>query len=309
MSSLGARTDRRGIPATRRLAWLAVFMMVAVAVLGPGAAGVAATRETGNNGTVKIHDGAGEPHPEVRNQPHVCTFHMHFFFADAGQTGSWEIQKWAPGPKGQVVLSGTYHTDSHGQDRQPETGAYSLPNGHYKLFWDGDTGKHDKMKVFWVKCATSQPTPTPTPGGGGGGATPTPTPREECEDQGKHDDEDCDNGATPTPTPTPGGGGGGTPTPTPTPGGGGGGATPTPTPGGGDGGAQGTPTPTPVGGAVGGVTGTPNVTLPPTDTSSGQAGPIGDGWRTVLLVVAAMIATILLLTPVRMPARRLIHRR
>ena len=116
MRRLGAPKVGPGIPTTRRLAWLAVLMMIAVAILGPGAIGVSASRDTGNNGTVKIHDGAGEPSPEVKNQPHVCTFHMHFFFADAGQTGDWEIQRWAPGPKGEVVPSSTYHTDANGED-------------------------------------------------------------------------------------------------------------------------------------------------------------------------------------------------
>jgi hypothetical protein len=272
-------------------------MMLTIAVMGPGASGVAGHNNNapGNNGTVKVHDGPNEPRPEVRNQPHVCTFHLHFFFADAGQSGTWEIQKWAPGPKGAVVLRGTYHTDSNGEDRQPEQGAYSLPNGHYKLFWDGDTGKHDKMKVFWVKCAAS-PTPTPTPNGTPTPtppATPTPTPG------------GGGGGATPTPTPTPGGGGG-TPTPTPTPGGGGGGATPTPTPGGG--GA--TPTPTP-GGGVGGVTGTPPAaTLPPTDTALDETSTTaGDGWRAALVALAGLLAAALLITPTRTPATRRIRRR
>src|SRR5204863_2964242 len=114
--------------------------------------------------TVKIHDGATEPSPTVRNQPHVCTFHLHFFFADAAQTGTWWIQSWPPTGSGTTVLAGTYLTNQNGEDRQPEAGAYSLPDGHYKLFWDGDldTGKHDKMKVFWVECA---PAATPSPSG------------------------------------------------------------------------------------------------------------------------------------------------
>jgi len=161
----------------------AAGLLGALTLAGPAV--LAAHPDTsGNNGTVKIHDGAGEPSPEVKNQPHVCTFHLHFFFADPVQAGSWEIQKWSPGPKGAVVLSGTYDTAGDGEDRQPETGAYSLPDGHYKLFWDGDTGKHDKMKVFWVECPPTAgggqpagPTPTPTPPTGGvqpGESTPTP---------------------------------------------------------------------------------------------------------------------------------------
>jgi hypothetical protein len=173
----------------RALGWIVVTSLLALALASPSATSVAARNAPGNNGTVKVHDGAGEPRPEIRNQPHVCTFHLHFFFGDDQQSGSWEIQRWAPGPKGQVVLSGTYDTAGDGEDRQPRQGAYSLPNGHYKLFWDGDTGRHDKQKVFWVKCATpGQPTPTPTPGQ----PTPTPTPTvAPTADEG-----------TPTPTPT-----------------------------------------------------------------------------------------------------------
>src|SRR6185369_3537817 len=102
---------------------------------------------------------------EVRNEPHVCTFHLHFYFADPEQAGTWEIQEWAPtGEKGTVVLSGTYDTAGDGEDRQPEEGVYTLPDGHYKLFWDGDldTGKHDKMKVFWVDCAAASESPSPS---------------------------------------------------------------------------------------------------------------------------------------------------
>ena len=125
-----------------------------VALAAPPSAG-----PPGNNGTVKIHEGPGEPPPEVPNQPHVCTFHLHFFFADPEQAGTWEIQEWAPGDKGQVVLEGTYDTAGDGEDRDPDAGVYELPDGHYKLFWDGDldTNKHDKMKVFWVDCEEGQP--------------------------------------------------------------------------------------------------------------------------------------------------------
>src|SRR5437773_7536478 len=91
----------------------------------------------GNNGTVKIHEGATEPSPEVRNEPHVCTFHLHFFFADAAQAGTWWIKAWPPTGSGATVMTGTYLTDVNGEDRQPKAGAYELPDGHYKLFWEG----------------------------------------------------------------------------------------------------------------------------------------------------------------------------
>ena len=139
----------------RWLGWATVTALVAMALLAP--ASPALSNDTaGNNGTVKIHEGSTETEPIVHNEPHVCTFHLHFFFSDPEQSGTWEIQEWSPGDKGTVVLSGTYDTFGDGEDRQPEDGAYQLPDGHYKLFWDGDldTQKHDKMKVFWVECAS-----------------------------------------------------------------------------------------------------------------------------------------------------------
>jgi hypothetical protein len=90
----------------------------------------------------------------------------------------------------------------------------------------------------------------------------------------------------PTPTPTP------DPTPTPIP-------TPTPTPE-----ATPTPTPTPVG-SVGGVTGTPKVTLPPTDSlGGGSSGPTNDSWRILLVAMAGILASVLVLTPARTGKRR-----
>ena len=257
---------KRGLP--RSILALASAALL-VGALGSAALAAPPDEVPGNNGTVKIHEGAGEPASEVRNQPHVCTFHLHFFFADAGDSGTWEIQEWSPGDKGTVVLEGTYETDENGEDRAPDAGVYELPDGHYKLFWDGDleTDKHDKHKVFWVDCeeggqAPSTPTPTPP---GGGRSTPTPTP-------------------PPTPTPTPPGGGVGpglgTPTPTPPTGGG---VAPT----------QGTPP----AGAVAGATATPGTTLPPTDTAD-QPTPGSSGlWATLLLLFAIGMTVTLATVP------------
>ena len=237
-----------------------------------GSAALAAQPEVpGNNGTVKIHEGAGEPASEVRNQPHVCTFHLHFFFADAGDTGTWEIQEWSPGDKGTVVLEGTYETDQNGEDRDPDAGVYELPDGHYKLFWDGDldTNKHDKHKVFWVDCEDE---------GGQAPATPTPTPTPPSR-----------GGSTPTPTPPEGGVGPfeGTPTPTPPSGG----VAPT----------QGTPPP----GAVAGATATPATTLPPTDTAD-QPTPGSTGLWAALLILVAVGSMVTLAT---VPATSIIRGR
>ena len=140
----------------RQLTAMLAAGALGIALAAPGIA--TSTDAPGNNGTVKIHEGSTEAEPIVRNEPHVCTFHLHFFFADPFQAGTWEIQEWAPDDKGVVVLTGTYDTNGDGEDRDPDSSAYELPDGHYKLFWDGDldTEKHDKMKVFWVDCAPEE---------------------------------------------------------------------------------------------------------------------------------------------------------
>ena len=140
-----------------RLATTAMSFVLGFSLLGLAAGSTfAQTGPPGNNGNVKIHDGGTEPSPEVRNQPHVCTFHLHFFFADAGQAGAWWIRSWSPTGDGATVLTGTYVTDTNGEYRTPaEPGAYTLADGHYKLFWEGRSSSNIKHKVFWVRCAAS----------------------------------------------------------------------------------------------------------------------------------------------------------
>ncbi len=140
-----------------RLAATAMSFVLGFSLLGLAAGSTfAQTGPPGNNGTVKIHDGGTEPSPEVRNQPHVCTFHLHFFFADAEQAGAWWIRSWSPTGDGATVLTGTYLTDANGEYRTPaEPGAYTLPDGHYKLFWEGRSSSNIKHKVFWVRCAAT----------------------------------------------------------------------------------------------------------------------------------------------------------
>ena len=66
-------------PATVGRSRVVLAALVAMAVLAlmmsaflPGA--VRAQQPHDNRGNVKIHDGAGEPSPIVRNQPKVCDF-------------------------------------------------------------------------------------------------------------------------------------------------------------------------------------------------------------------------------------------
>ncbi|MGY1579670.1 LPXTG cell wall anchor domain-containing protein [Streptomyces sp. MN13] len=141
-----------------------------------------ATPPAGDNGTVKIHDAAtGE---ELRkNEPHVCTFYLDAFGFDAGQQVDWHIEAWAPtaGVKGETVKSGSLALDAEGHGRTEDL---SLPDGHYKLFWnfDGEKGSA-KHKVFWTDCeeedAGEQPgtTPSATPSASSGAsAAPSASP-------------------------------------------------------------------------------------------------------------------------------------
>ncbi|MFE7616677.1 LPXTG cell wall anchor domain-containing protein [Streptomyces sp. NPDC057496] len=147
--------------------------MRSLASAGTLAAAVAATMllapaahatPPGDNGNVKIHDAkTGE---ELRkNEPHVCTFYLDAFGFDGGQNVDWRIEAWAPtaGVKGEVVKTGSLKLDAEGHGRTPDQ---SLPDGHYKLFWnfDGEHGRA-KQKVFWTDCDGEKP----------GGGKPTPS--------------------------------------------------------------------------------------------------------------------------------------
>ncbi len=59
-------------------------------------------------------------------------------------------------------------------------------------------------------------------------------------------------------------------------------------------------------GEVGGATGTPRITLPPTDTVAdlGTSAPASDSWRLILLAMAGLITAALLLTPATAVVRK-----
>jgi hypothetical protein len=267
---------------------LAAILLATFAGVGPAAL---ANDTPGNNGTVKIHEGNTENDPgEVRNEPHVCTFHLHFYFADPVQAGTWEIQEWAPtGEKGTVVLTGTYDTAGDGEDRDPEDGVYTLPDGHYKLFWDGDldTDKHDKMKVFWVDCDTESPNPAGSEAPIDSGSVP-PSGSGSIPPSGSGSIPPSGSGSVPpsgSEAPIEGSGGPGGSVP-------GGGVLPLES--------------TNPGGEVAGIDATP----PPTDTESGLASS-DQGWRVILLGLAALIAAAVFLVPNRLtaPAESRVSRR
>ena len=110
---------------------------------------------SGFNGTVKIHEEPGEAEPIKQNEPHVCNFHIHGFNFDAHATGWWRIDGWAPDPgksTGTVMAENWGPADANGDWR---THPMTLPDGHYKLFWDQTAPQApgaEKHKVFWVEC-------------------------------------------------------------------------------------------------------------------------------------------------------------
>jgi hypothetical protein len=267
----------------RWVGWTAVVGLLVAAFVAPGT--VTSTDAPGNNGTVKIHEGGTETEPIVRNEPHVCTFHLHFFFADPFQAGTWEIQEWSPGDKGVVVLSGTYDTNGDGEDRDPdEPGVYTLPDGHYKLFWDGDldTQKHDKHKVFWVDCPETAP---PTFEQSVGAETDVPSDSVPPSFQHTVGPET----ASPPPDET-----GSLPP--------GGTASLAPSFGQSVGAETDIPTPSFVQ-SVAGDTDIPGgpATQPPTDMRV-ATGPDDEGWRWLFVIIAALLGTLLVTTPKVRPA-------
>ncbi|WP_329573011.1 hypothetical protein [Streptomyces sp. NBC_01361] len=129
-----------------------------------------ATGAHGDNGTVKIHDATTGD--ELRkNEPHVCTFYLDAFGFDDGQAVDWHIEAWAPtaDAKGETVKSGSLTLGSDGHGR---TDDLSLPDGHYKLFWNFD-GEHGsaKHKVFWTDCSSDNGNENP-------GGKPSASPAE-----------------------------------------------------------------------------------------------------------------------------------
>ena len=140
----------------------------------------------GNNGTVKIHETAGDSSPH--NQPHVsCSFYVSFFGFDRDQPLNISFTGQAPTGKDTPITisdpskrSHTSATDAGGagNDYDGDTGAFDATNldlsalgapakqgYHIKLdVATGEPGGH-KYKVFWFSPCTS------TPGGPTGGTT------------------------------------------------------------------------------------------------------------------------------------------
>ncbi len=135
------RTHRRPIVRAIAMAGLLVALSASAVLAGDG-----------NNGTVKIHEGATDVATTLREDAHVCTFHVHFFFADAGQAGDWSIDQAPPTGTAPAIITGSYLTDSSGEYQTVELG---LPIGHYDLSWEGRNDQNVKHKSFWVTCDNS----------------------------------------------------------------------------------------------------------------------------------------------------------
>lgn len=130
----------------RKTSFVVVGMsiLVALAIAGPASA----QNAPGNNGTLKIHAGAGEPAALHGTQPQVCTFHIHAFNFDRFQELRYTITSI---DNGVVVRSGSFQVDGNGEAREPGEEAFSVPHaGSYRL--DVATEDGGKSKVFQVTC-------------------------------------------------------------------------------------------------------------------------------------------------------------
>lgn len=178
----------------------ALSAVAAAALLSaPAAAHATATASgPGDNGTVKIHD-ASTGEELRRNEPHVCEFYLDAFGFDSVQQVSWHIEAWAPtaAVKGTTVKSGAITLDGEGHGR---TADMTLPDGHYKLFWnfEGEKGSA-KHKVFWTDCEDEEE-------GGGTTATPSPSASGSESEPETPGDPTTEPAAAPSSSPSPQGG-------------------------------------------------------------------------------------------------------
>ncbi|MBQ1089560.1 LPXTG cell wall anchor domain-containing protein [Streptomyces sp. B93] len=168
------------------------------------AAPAALATAPGDNGTVKIHDAVtGEE--QRQNEPHVCTFYLDAFGFDGVQEVDWRIDAWAPSAevKGETVESGAITLDAEGHGR---TDDLSLPDGHYKLFWNFE-GEHGsaKHKVFWTDCEDEDGGSEPTPSGSASestGTTASPSPSAGEPGESGEPGEEVAPGASPSSSPS-----------------------------------------------------------------------------------------------------------
>ncbi|MFF5845015.1 LPXTG cell wall anchor domain-containing protein [Streptomyces massasporeus] len=158
----------------------------------------------GDNGTVKIHD-ASTGEELRRNEPHVCTFYLDAFGFDGGQRVDWHIDAIPPSEnKGETVESGALTLDSQGHGRSEDL---SLPDGHYKLFWnfEGEKGSA-KHKVFWTDCEDEQEPGGSTPSASASPSSPGASEAPSGEPSVSASASSSAGGAVPASSPSPQGG-------------------------------------------------------------------------------------------------------
>ncbi|MFD7733956.1 hypothetical protein ACFV6F_26705, partial [Kitasatospora phosalacinea] len=221
----------------------------------PDRAAPAAAARAADNGDVKIHDTttSADNHDD---EPKVCKFYVDGFNFDAGQSITWHIDQQPPTGNAQVLSGALLMPTGHAR-----SGDLSLPDGHYKLFWNftGENG-NAKQKVFMVDCSGvgSSPSPSPSPSGSpspvGNDGSSSPSPS---------------SGTSPSPGASPSGKGGAGGGPSASPGGPGQGG-----PG------QGGPGRTPQGGVAAGAGGSSR-DLNPAEVTVGAALIAGAGYLVV----------------------------
>jgi hypothetical protein len=133
------------------LACLTTGAMIAFGLFGAGAALAAPTGVT-----AVIHEGNTETASTT-----VCTFHIHLQ-SNKNIAGDWAIRKVASDPTTNV-LNGSYDTAS-GDDREPDSGTFSLPDGSYTLVWDDEPidRSFDRLD-FEVACEAAPPSQSSAP--------------------------------------------------------------------------------------------------------------------------------------------------
>jgi hypothetical protein len=275
------------------LAAVLAVSALAVALAGPA---LAVGGPPGNNGTIKIHE-KGTPERTESNDPKVCVFNVEGYGFDVGQRGylMFEVQG-GDSPRG--TNSGPHDfgpTEASAEHRSYyQTGYFNdedgprVANGHYKATLYGKFGDtvnfkdvKAKSKVFKVSCEQGgqQPSSPPT--------QPSSPPSQPSSPPGQPSSPPGRPSSPPGQPSSPPG------QPSSPPG------QPSSPPA-----AGATPTPTPAG-AVGGETGTPVPTLPPTNTfESAQSGGNVPIVLLVLLAIGSIVAGATVLRPRPIRTRR-----
>jgi hypothetical protein len=149
---------------------VAVAILLMAVLAGPALAKKDPSAVHDNRGTVKIHEGAGEPAAVMASQPQVCEFHVHGFKFHDNQELEISIVGHG-GNAGPSVYESTVTTDENGEFRDPASGAIALSDGTYKLTVATGHGNGGKHKKLMIDCPEEQPVP-----GAGGANPPAPVP-------------------------------------------------------------------------------------------------------------------------------------